>query len=199
MGNPNDFYPDAVPLTPIQRQRNSEASFIREIRSSVHKPKDYYESLAVESGVKSGSVLESALIVIVAIVLCVFLIAGCTTEAVAENVDMSIISMIESSGCKNLVGDNGKALGCHQLHAGVVKDYNKKYGTDFIHWDVMNDDVSYMIANWYMNTEVPRLLKHYGVKDTLEARLSFYNMKHSEVIKGKRATSYIKKYKAIDL
>lgn len=130
---------------------------------------------------------------IVALVL--FIIIFCVEVFAAADIDMDIIAQIESSGCINLVGDNGKALGCHQLHAGVVSDYNETYDTDFIHWDVMNDDISYMIANWYMNTRIPIMLEFYGVRDNLENRLTAYNMGIGSVIKNKQALKYINAYK----
>lgn len=115
----------------------------------------------------------------------------------AQAVDMGKIALIESSGCKHLVGDNGKALGCYQLHEGVVLDYNRAHKTAYKHKDVMRQDIGLMIGKWYMDAEIPRLLKHYKQKDTLETRITAWNMGVGNVIKGKVAKNYINKYKAI--
>lgn len=118
----------------------------------------------------------------------------------AENgivIDMGKIAYIESSGCKNLVGDNGKALGCYQLHSGVVAEYNQYKRASYRHKDVMRKDIGFKIANWYINKRIPAMLRHYGKPDTLENRLTAYNMGIKAVIKGKRASKYIEKYKMI--
>lgn len=117
--------------------------------------------------------------------------------AYGQSVDMDKIAMIESSGCRELVGDNGKALGCYQLHEGVVKEYNLKHKTAFKHKDVMSKVIGLRVADWYMNRRIPAMLKHYGIVDTIETRISAYNMGIKAVIKGKRAVSYIRKYNAI--
>ena len=35
---------------------------------------------------------------------------------------------VESRGNSNAIGDNGKAIGCLQIHKGVVEDVNRIYG-----------------------------------------------------------------------
>ena len=126
--------------------------------------------------------------------LAVLFMASCSH---ADMVDMDIISMIESSGCKNLVGDGGKALGCHQLHAGVVTDFNRAHGMNWHHKEMMIESVSNTVSYWYMNKRIPQMLKHYKQPDTLENRLTAYNMGIGNVVKGKRATAYINKYKKL--
>lgn len=113
------------------------------------------------------------------------------------SVDMGKIAMIESSGCKNLVGDNGKALGCYQLHAGVIKEYNQFRKASLKHSDVMNRVVGLKVADWYMNKRIPAMLKHFGKADTVENRLTAYNRGIQAVIDGKRAGKYIAKYNRI--
>lgn len=43
----------------------------------------------------------------------------------------SIITQIESSGGKFLVGDGGKAIGAYQIQPIMVKEINRIYGTKF--------------------------------------------------------------------
>lgn len=113
------------------------------------------------------------------------------------SIDMGKIAFIESSGCKNLVGDNGKALGCYQLHKGVVAEYNQYKRASYKHKDVMRKDIGFKIANWYMNKRIPAMLRHYKLPDTLENRITAYNMGIKAVVNGKRAVKYIEKYKRI--
>lgn len=103
--------------------------------------------------------------------------------ATGQPVDMGKIAHIESSGCKNLVGDNGKALGCYQLHKGVVAEYNQYKRALYRHDDVMRPDIGLKIANWYMNERIPNLLKYYGKKDTIKNRIFCYNMGIGNFIK----------------
>lgn len=114
-----------------------------------------------------------------------------------QSVDMGKIAYIESSGCKNMIGDNGKALGCYQLHKGVVAEYNQYKRALYRHDDVMKPDIGFKIADWYMNTRIPAMLRHYKQPDTLENRLTAYNMGIGAVIKGKRAVKYIEKYNRV--
>lgn len=134
---------------------------------------------------------------ILAVILATMPLHGAFGAETGQPVDMGKIAHIESSGCKNLVGDNGKALGCYQLHKGVVAEYNQYKRALYRHDDAMRPDIGLKIANWYMNTRIPAMLKHYGKPDTLENRLTAYNMGIGAVIKGKRATNYIKKYRGL--
>jgi hypothetical protein len=111
---------------------------------------------------------------------------------------MGIISQIESSGCKNMVGDHGQALGCYQLHKGVISDYNKAHKTALKHSDALDSVIGLKIASWYTGSEIPRLLRHYGKPDTIENRLTCWNRGIKAVLQGKRATNYIMKYKRIE-
>ncbi len=136
--------------------------------------------------------MRTALILALTCVICLY--TGISHAKTDNSIDMGKIAFIESSGCKNLIGDNGKALGCYQLHEGVVKEYNQFKKTNYTHKDVMRPDVGLLIANWYINKRIPAMLKHFGKADTVENRITAYNMGINAVIKGKRATNYINKY-----
>lgn len=109
-------------------------------------------------------------------------------------IDLNMIAIIESSGNPLAIGDNGKAIGLYQLHAPVVKDYNLKHGTAYSHKQMHNAVVSSQVANWYLNVEIPRLLKHYKKAVTTENVLTAYNMGIGNVLKGRKAVKYIAKY-----
>lgn len=40
---------------------------------------------------------------------------------------------VESAGDPRAVGDGGRAIGCLQIHAGVIQDVNRRYGTQYDH------------------------------------------------------------------
>lgn len=119
------------------------------------------------------------------------------TSCYAEDVDMGIIKEIESSNCRFQIGDGGKALGCYQLHKGVIDDYNRAFGTKYLHKIALNEAKAKEIGNWYMNHKIPKMLRYKGTKDTVEARLTAYNMGIGNAWKGKRAEAYIAKYRRI--
>jgi hypothetical protein len=95
--------------------------------------------------------------------------------AYGQGVDMDKIAMIESSGCRQLVGDNGKALGCYQLHSGVVMDYNRAHKTAFKHKDVMNKAIGLRVADWYMNKRLVFLLNMYKIPVSNLTLIASYN------------------------
>ena len=126
--------------------------------------------------------------------LSLLLILGLSSStAFALEVDMAAIAMIESSGNPWAIGDGGKALGLYQLHEGVIKDYNRAHNTAYLHQDALGSKAG-LIADWYLNEKIPAYLRHYGREDTLENRLTAYNMGIGSVLKGKVAHEYIKKY-----
>lgn len=128
-----------------------------------------------------------------------FLVISCRLwDALAFEVNLAAIQSIESSGCKNpCIGDSGKALGVFQLHQAVVTDYNRIHNTSYLHQDALDSTISLKIANWYLTSEIPRLLRHFKQPINLETVLTAYNMGVGNVIKGKRATNYISKYRRL--
>lgn len=71
-----------------------------------------------------------------------------------------VIAMVESGG--NLTppdGDNGKAFGMYQIHAGYVQDVNRVYGTTYTHEDMRKrekaeDVVIKYLAYWGARYEI---------------------------------------------
>ena len=112
-------------------------------------------------------------------------------------INLGIIEQIESSGRARAVGDGGLALGLHQLHAGVIKDYNRAHKTSYAHKDALNPQISHKIASWYMNQEIPRLLRHFKLPVTPRNILRAYNAGILSVKQGRtpRVTqAYLDKY-----
>lgn len=117
-------------------------------------------------------------------------------------IDPLIIAQIESGGRADAIGDGGLAIGMHQIHAGVVKDYNSWNKTSYKHEDMKNSEVSHLVANWYLNTEIPRLIRHYKAIDSIEARLIAYNAGIKRLLKGTLPKNhpshqYIQKYRSL--
>ena len=131
--------------------------------------------------------------------LLIALLMGICTPIFAQEIDLRAIAKIESAGCKApCIGDNGKAIGIYQIHKGVVADFNRigprRSLQPLSHLDMKSDKEAGIVADWYLNVEIPRLLKHYGLPDSLDNRLTAYNMGIGRVKEGKRASKYIAKY-----
>lgn len=138
-----------------------------------------------------------ALVIISLIILLSALLFIVSTANASQDINLDIIAQIESSNCKYTVGDNGRALGCYQLHAPVILDYNRAHGTKYLHSIAHDKKIASTIANWYLNTEIPRLLRHYHIKDTTNARLVAYNAGINAAIHNrtpKTTLAYIAKY-----
>lgn len=114
------------------------------------------------------------------------------------SIDLNKIAIIESSGNPLAIGDNGKAIGLYQLHAGVVKDYNKANNTNLKHSQMTNPKLAYNVANWYLNIEIPRLLKHYKKPLTVNNVLTAYNKGIGNFLNGVKAPKYIAKYNKLN-
>lgn len=124
-------------------------------------------------------------------------------QAIADHaqIDLSAIAQIESSGRSHAVGDGGRALGLYQLHAAVIKDYNRTHKTHLSHKDALDPSKARLVADWYLNTEIPRLLRHYNLPDTVSFRIRGYNEGLRRSINGRAPSritrAYIVKYELI--
>lgn len=111
-------------------------------------------------------------------------------------IDLEALSLVESSGRNHAIGDGGKALGKFQIHSALVSDFNRFHKTQLKHADALNPVTAEKIADWALHTYFPIILRSKGIKSPTEAQiLTCYNMGCGAVLKGKRATNYIKKYK----
>lgn len=57
---------------------------------------------------------------------------------------------VESRGYAHAVGDNGRAVGCLQIHKAVVDDVNRHYGTSYTYGDRRNIVKSREICRKYL-------------------------------------------------
>src|ERR1035437_10331487 len=70
---------------------------------------------------------------------------------------VNAISMVESSGDSDAVGDNGQAIGAFQMHPEVLIDVGNIYGTVFQDKDRLNSSISAAVCvlyvSWYAKEE----------------------------------------------
>lgn len=125
------------------------------------------------------------------------LVDATSRDVLAENatINLEALSLVESSGRANAIGDGGKALGLLQIHSALVSDFNRLNRTNLKHKDVLNPVIAKKIANWALHVYFPLILKSKGIKAPSEAQiLTCYNMGCGAVLKNKIATSYVQKY-----
>jgi hypothetical protein len=130
------------------------------------------------------------------------LLCGRSEAKSAEvNVDLCTIASIESSGNPNAYNKRTQARGLYQITPICLADYNNFHRNKRI----SNDDLfkplmARNVADWYINERIPGMLKYYGIKDTIEARLRCYNSGIGNLRKGRlpiETREYIEKYKRL--
>ena len=132
------------------------------------------------------SVLLPALLAIMFLVICG--IRSCH----AREISTKIIAQMESQG--DPFARNGHHYGLCQLIRGVLKDYNRTHRTGWHTVDLYNGVLNLRIAEWYLNQEIPRLLKHYDMADTLINRLTAWRLGIKSVLSNTQAKIYTKNY-----
>jgi len=73
---------------------------------------------------------------------------------------ISALIIVESSGNDMAIGDQGRAIGCLQIHKAVVLDVNRITGSHYRHQDMTNRVQARAVCEAY--------LKHYGRGATTE-------------------------------
>lgn len=138
--------------------------------------------------------------IFVAIVIALALLA---VKAQADVViDLDAVAQIESSGCLQKQGRYEHAVGCFQITAPVVAEWNQFHPDEKIqHQDLMDNNLNRRVADWYLNKRIPAMIRHFKKPDTIENRLIAYNAGIAYVKNGKSlpaiTQSYLKKYERL--
>lgn len=137
-------------------------------------------------------------IIAVAIFTVVMVIFACVARA--DEVNLDIISKIESNNNPLAYNYKSKAIGLYQITSICLNDYNLVNNTCYELTDLLSAKFNQKIAIWYFKKRIPQLLKYFGLSDTLENRLWAYNVGIGKVVKGimpKETQNYIKRYKQL--
>jgi len=73
---------------------------------------------------------------------------------------ITALIIVESSGNDQAIGDQGRAIGCLQIHKAVILDVNRITGSHYRHQDMTNRVAARAVCEAY--------LKHYGRGATTE-------------------------------
>jgi len=80
---------------------------------------------------------------------------------------ISALIMVESSNNDLAIGDQGRAIGCLQIHKGVVLDVNRITGSHYRHQDMTNRVSARAVCQAY--------LTHYGKGKSTEEQARIWN------------------------
>ena len=80
---------------------------------------------------------------------------------------ISALIIVESSGNDRAIGDQGRAIGCLQIHRGVVLDVNRITGSNYRHSEMTNRVAARAVCEAY--------LKAYGKGKTIEEQARIWN------------------------
>ena len=80
---------------------------------------------------------------------------------------ISALMIVESGNNDQAIGDQGRAIGCLQIHKAVVLDVNKFTGSHYRHQDMTNRAQARAVCQAY--------LEHYGKGKTTEQQARIWN------------------------
>lgn len=80
---------------------------------------------------------------------------------------ISALMIVESGNNDQAIGDQGRAIGCLQIHKAVVLDVNKFTGSHYRHQDMTNRVAARAVCQAY--------LEHYGKGKTTEQQARIWN------------------------
>jgi hypothetical protein len=92
-----------------------------------------------------------------------------------STIDVYRIVEIESSGNPLARNRRSGARGLMQIMEGTWNEITNRLGYDWSFNEAYDAEKNMTIGNYYMNTEIPRLLSHFNIPDTIETRLAAYN------------------------
>ena len=80
---------------------------------------------------------------------------------------ISALMLVESSNNDLAIGDQGRAIGCLQIHKAVVLDVNRITGSHYRHQDMTNRVAARAVCQAY--------LTHYGKGKSTEEQARIWN------------------------
>ena len=91
-------------------------------------------------------------------------------------IDIDKIAQIESSNNPQAINKNSGARGLCQFMKPTWEESVTEIGCDWS-WekDVFDGEKNKIVANYYMNIKIPKMLKYYNIPDNTETRLTAYN------------------------
>jgi len=131
----------------------------------------------------------------------IFIIFLLVSPAFAQEIDLSVISTIESSNNPYAYNPKTEARGLFQITPICLREWNnfhpnEQYSLD----DLFDPQINTKIAKWYLTRRIPQMLRYYKKPVTIENILICYNAGIKYVLKGEipeETRKYIEKYKRL--
>lgn len=164
---------------------NKERLLVRDLMVQEERKKPYAYKVAISIGLAT-----------------IIFIGGCIAgrKAFADQIDLKKIAQIESSGCKYKNGDSGSSIGCYQVKDALVEWNQFHPKQQFSKRQMLDDDLCFKVADWYLNKRIPQMLRAFKKPVTTRNILISYNAGISYVVKNKSlpkiTIAYLKKYGA---
>lgn len=127
----------------------------------------------------------------------VYIVYILNTPNASAEIDLSIISKIESSNRPSVIGDDGKSYGLFQIHPPVVKEFNHFKKENLKHSDMLNPVLARRVASWYFFERIPAIQKWLGIPTNNTTLLGCWNAGCGNVKKGYLPKEYLKKYQQL--
>lgn len=105
---------------------------------------------------------------------------------------VKVLKEVESLNNSKAIGDNGRAFGILQIHKVYVDEVNLRFGTDYTHKQMFQDECAVEVFNLYMQYASKKFCKKYG-KDPTEQDI--VRMHNGGLYRGYRIKATLKYYK----
>lgn len=130
----------------------------------------------------------------------IVLILTLAYKACYPEINLDIISQIESSNNPQAVSYAGAKYGrgLYQISEIALKDYNIENHTAIAPEELFNPEINKQIAQWLFEVRIPQILNNWDIPITNETLLWAYNAGVGRVKQGvmpKETKNYIRKYK----
>lgn len=123
---------------------------------------------------------------IVFIGVCAEINARGSTLPIEKFVD--IIELVESGNDYSAIGDNGQAFGGLQIHPIMVRDFNRIYGTKYIHTDAFERPIARKICRGILEhyaKDIPNFNAQHAAYIWKEGGDAWELVKHPEIDRAK--------------
>ena len=132
-------------------------------------------------------------------ILIITLIIALMCKYCFAEVDLTIISSIESSNNPLAYNNKSEATGLYQITPICLKDYNQYHSVKYTMTDMYDAQKCFVVAEWYLNDRIPSMLRYYGHTVDLNNTLVAYNwgIGHVGETLPKETRDYIVKYRTL--
>lgn len=181
-----------------QRAEEQLSDFVARKKLGKQRDAELFMKRICEESDSSVTMLGRSILTVIGIIILatfIFVITSCNPkQAHADEINLEIIKLIESSGKERAYNPEDGGRGHFQITPICLEEFNdyhnKKHSPD----DLWNPEINKKIASWYLNKRIPQMLKYFGIKDSIENRIISFNAGISTLVYKKPIPKKTKKY-----